>query len=447
MKRLSWFVGVLILAVAGCAAVGKATPAQPAPEVSRLRNMNPKVPAADLGRLAADNNAFAFNLYRQVRSQKGNLVFSPFSISTALGMTYAGARGETEKQMAKTLHFTLPQPSLHPAFNALDLSLTSRGAKDADQYAEMVRRYGRPTPGQKRDASPAFQLRIANSLWGQQDHRFLPVFLDLLDRNYGAGLRKSDFKKNPEGARKAINAWVERETMGKIRDLIAQGVIDPMTRLVLANAIYFKNGWEHPFGQTARPGPFTLLGGKQVKADMMSQTERFQYASGQGWQAVELPYKFGGFSMVIVLPERKSFGQFEAGLDAKKAQSIIAGLSHRKVALTMPKFKFEQEMGLKDTLSAMGMLIAFKWPDADFSGMDGMRGYLYISAVIHKAMIAVDEKGTEAAAATAVVMATKSMPMPEEPVEFTADHPFFFLIRDRETGSILFLGRVMNPKA
>lgn len=409
--------------------------------VGRTISLRPQ-PQPDTKRLAANNNAFAFDLYRQVRGKSGNLVFSPFSISTALGMTYAGARGETQQQMAKTLHFTMPQQNLHAGFKTLKQSLTSRGGKDAASYAQMIQRYGEP--GQKPDPN-AFQLRIANSLWGQQDYRFLPAFLDLVKGAYGAGLQKADFKRNPEGARKAINAWVERETKKKIKNLVPQGAIDTMTRLVLANAIYFKDQWEEPF-DTARPGSFTLLDGKKTKADMMSQEEDFLYAAGQNWQAVELPYKFGNVSMVVILPERKSFKQFEAGLSNQTVQTMIGKLSERKVNLTMPKFKFEQEMGLKDTLSAMGMSVAFKPGIADFTGMDGVKGNLFISAVIHKAMIAVDEKGTEAAAATAVLMAMSAMPMPTEPVKFVADHPFIFLIRDRESGSVLFLGRVMNPK-
>jgi serpin B len=378
--------------------------------------------------LVEGNTAFALDLYQFLAAQQGedNLFYSPYSISLALAMTYAGARGETGAQMADALHFTLSQDALHPAFNALDQELAQRG-----EGAE-----GKDDEG--------FRLNIANAIWGQRDYEFLELFLDVLATNYGAGLRVLDFSGAPEESRLTINDWVSEETEGRIENLIPQGTIDPLTRLVLTNAIYFNAAWAHPFQEEAtQDGPFTLLDGSEVTVPMMHQTESFGYARGEGYRAVELPYDGRELSMVILLPDREGFASFEESLDGERLQAIVEALTVRQVDLTMPQFEFDARFSLNKALQALGMPAAFSG-GADFSGMTGSKD-LFISDVLHKAFVSVDEEGTEAAAATAVVM--KLSAVAEEPVTVAVDHPFVFLIRDIQTGAILFVGRVVDPGA
>jgi len=390
------------------------------------RETSPDVSEADLALLIEGNSAFAFELYGVLRQEEGNLFYSPHSISVALAMTYAGARGETAQQMATTLQFILEQERLHPAFNWLDAELASRGEGAAGQDGE------------------GFRLNIVNAIWGQKDYEFLSDFLDVLAENYGAGLRILDFITETEKSRLAINQWVSDQTEGRIKDLIPQGAIDALTRLVLTNAIYFNAAWEYPFDEDmTADGPFYLLDGGQVTVLMMKQTESFGYTDGEGYQAVELLYDGDELSMVIILPEDGQFEVFEEGLEAEKVSDIISGLQLAEVTLTMPRFEFDSEFSLKDTLAGMGMPVAFSGA-ADFSGMTGTPN-LYISEVLHKAFVSVDEAGTEAAAATAVIVGETAMP--GHPVEVTIDRPFIFLIRDIEMGAILFVGRVLNPGA
>jgi serpin B len=390
------------------------------------RVVSPDVADAALSALVEGNSAFAFDLYRFLAEQQGdnNLFYSPYSISLALAMTYAGARSETAEQMGDTLHFTLPQDDLHPAFNALDQELAQRGE------------------GAEGKDSKGFRLNIANAIWGQKDYAFLAAFLDTLATNYGAGLRVLDFAGAPEESRVTINDWVSEETEGKIENLIPQGAIDPLTRLVLTNAIYFNAAWANPFQEEAtQDGPFTLLDGSQVTVPMMRQTESFGYTKGEGYQAVELPYDGREMSMVILLPDSDGFEAFGGSLDVGRAQAIFGDLKYQQVALTMPKFEFDSRFSLNQALAAMGMPAVFSG-GADLSGMTGKKD-LFISDVLHKAFVSVDEEGTEAAAATAVVM--KLSAVAEEPVPVTVDHPFMFLIRDIQTGAILFVGRVVDP--
>jgi len=392
----------------------------------KQRVTSPNVIATDLTALVDGNSAFAFDLYQSLSEQGGNLFYSPYSISAALAMTYAGARGDTERQIADALHFVLSQDRLHPAFNALDLELASRG-----EGAE-----GKDEKG--------FRLNIVNAIWGQEDYKFLAEFLDVLAENYGAGLRLLDFVNAPEESRITINDWVSDHTEGRIEDLIPQGVIDALTRLVLTNAIYFNAAWLNPFNEDmTADDTFHLLDGGEVIVPMMSQTESFGYAEGDGYQAVELPYDGSELSMVIMLPQAGQFGAFEGSLNADLVDTIMKDLEYRQVALTMPKFEFESDFSLVNTLAAMGMPVAFSTA-ADFSGMTGTRD-LFIAEILHKAFVSVDEAGTEAAAATAVVM--KLTATPEEPVGVAVDRPFVFLIRDVETDAILFVGRVVNPGA
>ena len=420
---LSVLMATVLVSFAGC---GAGVEGAGIALSEKQRVTSPNVAVSDLTALVDGNSAFAFGLYQSLSEQDGNLFYSPYSISAALAMTYTGARSETERQMADTLHFVLPQDRLHPAFNALDLELASRG-----EGAE-----GKDEKG--------FRLDIVNAVWGQEDYKFLAEFLDVLAENYDAGLRLLDFVNAPEESRITINDWVSDQTEGRIEDLIPQGVIDALTRLVLTNAIYFNAAWLNPFSEDrTSDGTFHLLNGGEVIVPMMSQTESFGYAEGEGYKAVELPYDGRELSMVIMLPDVDQFGAFEGSLDAALVDTIMNGLEYRQVDLTMPKFEFESDFSLVNTLAAMGMPVAFS-AAADFSGMTGTRD-LFIAEILHKAFISVDEAGTEAAAATAVVM--KLTATPEEPVEVMVDRPFVFLIRDIETGSTLFVGRVVNPGA
>ncbi len=436
MKRiLAGTLVVAILAITGCGAV-QDLGRDPAPAVA-LASEKERVTAVDVGDFDIDalvdgNSAFAFDLYRLLVQQQDNdnLFYSPYSISLALAMTYAGARGETEEQMAEALHFRLPQTDLHSAFNALDQELAQRGQENEGED---------DVDGQE---SEGFQLNIANAIWGQEDYQFLTTFLDVLAENYGAGLRILDFAGAPEESRLVINEWIGQQTEGKIEDLLPRNSIDPMTRLVLTNAIYFNAQWAKQFQEGAtRQGPFRLLDGSEVQVPMMHQTDGFRYARGTDYQAVELPYVGHEMSMVILLPQEGELERFEDSLEVARVQAIIEELERQQVALTMPKFEFDASFSLEEPLAALGMPQAFS-ADADFSGMTGDRA-LFISEVVHKAFVSVDEEGTEAAAATAVVMAESAMP--QEPVDVTIDHPFLFLIRDMQTGTVLFLGRVVDP--
>jgi len=425
MKKL--FVSVLMVFVL----LGLAACAQPVSgEVIRSekeRVTSPDVNEAELATLVDGNSAFALDLYHAVLEKEDvdNFFYSPYSISLALAMTYAGARGETAHQMADTLHFVLPDDKLHPAFNKLDMELASRGEGAAGKDGE------------------EFRLNIVNAIWGQKDYPFLTKFLDILAENYGAGLRILDFYSDPEGSRQIINQWVSRETEERIKDLLAKGDIVQDTVLVLTNAIYFNGAWMHPFEENlTQEGAFNLLDSGTVMVPMMRQTESFGYTEGENYQAVELLYDGGELSMVILLPREEEFESFEAELDAQQVAKIVNDLSRTSVVLTMPKFNYESKVYLKEILSEMGMPVAFT-TRADFSGIAGPQRNLWIDNVIHQSFVDIDEAGTEAAAATAVVMVESAAP--GEPVEVMIDRPFIFLIRDIPTDSIIFIGRVLNP--
>jgi serpin B len=386
------------------------TPAQSA------RDLNP-----DTAALAKSNNAFACDLYQNLAKQDGNLFFSPYGISNALAMTYAGARGKTATEMATTLQFPFEDKRVHPAYGDLVDEINRRGKK---------RQY---------------QLSVANRLWGQKDYGFLPDFVKLMRGHYGAGLEEVDFKADPDKARQTINAWVEKETQDRIKDLLPAGSLAHDTKLVLTNAIYFKAQWPEPFSAraTARED-FKVADGKTIKVDMMHHSELWNYREVDGVQILELPYEQYELSMVVLLPKKADgLAALEKALSAETLQKWTAKLQRHQVNLSLPKFKFTSEFQLKPVLSGMGMPTAFS-RDADFSGMTS-RDKLFIDAVVHKAFVAVDEKGTEAAAATGVVMRATSAPVAER-VDFRADHPFVFLIRDNRTGSVLFMGRVANPQ-
>ena len=389
--------------------------------ISDRERLDPEVPAADLAALVAGNSAFALDLYDVLRTEEGNLFCSPFSISIALAMTYGGALGETAEQMATTLHFTLPGEQLHPAFNALERLLEGRN-QPADE-----------------DALP-FRLNIANSIWGQDGYPFLDSFLDLMAESYGAGLNVLDFARDPELCRGIINDWVADHTEQKILDLIPPGAIDTLTRMVLANAIYFNASWEFPFEtEDTVDGAFVSLDESTLTVPMMTQTEGFSYAEGEGYRALNLPYDGREVSMLVVLPDAGRFAEIEDAL-ALVLADVDEGWEYRMVDLTMPRFEATSSFRLRETLQALGMTIPFTSGVADFNAMADTHE-LFISDVIHKAFVSVDEAGTEAAAATAVIMEGSGMP---EHAEFTMNRPFLFLIRDA-SGALLFLGRVLEP--
>lgn len=376
---------------------------------------------ADREMVVQGNNAFALDLYAELKDRDGSLFFSPHSISTALAMTYAGARGNTEKQMAEVLHFDLEQKRLHPAFRELlDQLETGEGER-------------------------GYQLSVANALWGQKGYEFLEKFLNLTKENYGAGLSELDFIGATETARQTINSWVEKETEDKIRELIKPGVLDQMTRLVLTNAIYFKGFWASQFKEElTREAPFTLATSEKVDVPTMHRTADFKYMEAEDFQTLGLPYKGGDLSMTIFLPkETDGLAALEQSLTAEKLATWLSTLEEQEVIVALPKFRMTSEFSLAEVLKSMGMTDAFDVKEADLSGMTGKKD-LFITAVLHKAFVEVNEEGTEAAAATGVVVALKSAP-PSQPV-FRADHPFLFLIRDLRSNSILFIGRVMDPR-
>jgi serpin B len=365
------------------------------------------------------NNLFALDLYAKLREEPGNLFFSPYSISTALAMTYAGARGETEKQMAKTLHFVLPEGKLHNALSRLQRDLNERGKKGA------------------------YELTVSNALWGQKGYGFLKDFLGIIASNYEGGFNEVDFASDAESVRQTINKWVEDKTNGKIKDLIGPGILDKFTRLVLTNAIYFKGNWAKQFdGNKTEESSFTLLNGEKINVSMMNQRAEFNYMETEGVQGIELPYTDDELSMFIFLPKKfDGLGDLEKSLTLENLSDWMEQFSKREVIVSVPKVRMTNQVSLVDVLRSMGMQDAFSMK-ADFSGMDGTKD-LYISAVIHKAFVDMNEEGTEAAAATAVILRLKSAPV-KAPI-FRADHPFLFLIRDNKSGSILFMGRLTDP--
>jgi len=380
------------------------------------------VPSGDVNELVAGNTEFSFDLLHALASENGDLFYSPYSITQALAMTYAGARGDTAAQMVDVLHFTLPPERLHPAFNRLDQELRASG----------------------QDADEPFELHLANAIWAQAGFELDQAFLDTLAVHYGAGVYLADFAGAPEAARETINTWVSDQTEDRINDLLPSGVINPDVLLVLTNAIYFKAAWMHKFDEDhTRDEDFYPEGGGVVQVPMMQQQRNFSYVLGDGLQALEMPYDGGDLSMVVVLPDPGLFDEISTTLDGSTLGGLIAGLQTQYVHLELPRFTYDSSFQLETTLGVLGMDDAFDPTHADFTGMSSWPG-LYIMSVVHKAFVYVHEAGTEAAAATAVVMGADAS-APPTPVEFIVDRPFLFLIRDRGTGTILFLGRVEDP--
>jgi serine protease inhibitor len=374
--------------------------------------------SASLQAAVQANTGFALDLYQKLRATEGNLFFSPYSISTALAMTYAGARGDTQTQMARALHFLPDQDQLHPAFAQLAARL--------EQAARQKQ----------------IQLMVANALWPAKGFPLLKEFLALAKKYYGVRITPVDFSAE-ETARHTINGWVEEKTENRIKDLIAPDVLEAATRLVLVNAIYFKGAWASPFDPALTgPAPFFTAAGASIQVPMMNRKKLFRYAESQDLQILELPYAGNSLSMLVFLPrENEGLARLEDSLVNEKLDEWIRDLAETEVQVSLPGFELTFPFRLDDTLKSMGMIDAFS-DKADFSAMDASRT-LFIGAVLHKAFVAVNEQGTEAAAASAVVMQLKTVAFPS--IVFRADHPFIFLIREKETGSLLFIGRVVNP--
>ena len=376
--------------------------------------------AAETKDVVNGNSSFAFDLYGKLKETDGNLFFSPYSISTALAMTYAGARNETEKEMAEVLRFPSDQDVLHSSFSELQTHLNA------------VQEKGHVL------------LSVANSLWAQEGYPFLDSFIDLNKKYYGAGLNLVDFATKTEEVRQTINIWVEDKTRQKIKDLIKPGMLDPSTTLVLCNAIYFKGDWLKQFDEKKTiEASFRVSPEENIKVPMMNLKSEFKLAKSDGVSALELPYSGDELSMIVFLPnDVGGMKELEEKLTDGNVEKWIKTLSasrEKEIMVSLPKFKVTCEFELADIFSKMGMPHAFR--GADFSGMTGSRD-LFIGRVIHKAFVDVNEEGTEAAAATAVMM-ERALHMP---LVFRADHPFVFLIRENKTGSVLFIGRITNPE-
>lgn len=381
----------------------------------------------DLATVVEGNNQFALDLYHQLGQKPGNKFFSPYSISTALGMTYAGAKGQTAQEMASTLHFALENDRLHPAFGELIGKIQGSN--------------------KKRD----FQLTTANSLWGNKVGLNLNAsFQRILQADYQAGFHQVDFVNDAEGARKKINGWVEDKTNNKIKDLLQPKTVTRETRLVLVNAIYFKGTWLHQFSKgLTKDEEFAIPGSPTVKVPTMHTSFFLNYLDNDDFQMAQLPYKDNEVSMVIILPKKKDgLAAVEKKLSSKVIHEDLAKAEITNVHVSLPKFKMTEQFNLGDDLAALGMKETFQPRIADFTGMQdnvSRENSLFISNVIHKAFVDVNEEGTEAAAATAVVF--KAGAAPRTPIPFKADHPFLFLIRHNATGSILFMGRVHDPRS
>lgn len=376
-------------------------------------------PDAKVGRM---NNAFAIDLYaRLAEGKQGNVFFSPTSVQTALAMVWAGARGATAEEMAKTLRLQ-DDPG------------------GAQHLAEFLRSLN--GGGEQR----GFELSVANALWGMKGYPFQPAYLQTVEKEYGGHLAELDFATSSDAARQTINDWVAKQTNDKIKDLMPTGSVTPQTRLVLTNAIYFKSAWQERFHKTATTdADFTTAEGQKVKAPFMTQQEQFRYAEDDAVQMLELPYNHGELAMRIFLPKAADgLAAFEKGLNEKRLEDLAGQAAFTQVRVWLPRFKLETGYELQKVLPEMGMSRAFNAREADFSGMSSAERF-WIDVVIHKAFVNVDEEGTEAAAATGVGMRATAIQVQHQPKTFRADHPFLFAIVHRPSGAILFMGRLGNP--
>lgn len=398
------------------------------------RNENPEIASDTVAAQIDGNTSFATDLYQYSKVQGDNrgknLFYSPYSISVALAMLYAGARDSTESEMAATLHY-LSQDLTHPAFNRIALDLATRGQNvDAESGADR------------------FRLNVVNDAWGQIGYQFLPSYLDTLALNYGAGVRLVDFFQDSEGARQQINEYIEDNTESKITNLLPPNSVDASTTLVLTNAIYFKASWATAFSkESTRDADFQALDENAqtlaVTVPFMNGTmENAFYTSQAGYQAADLPYAGNDLSMLIIMPDADSYAATDDAIDVSFLDTVVSQLEPRALSVSLPKFTARQKLSLRTALTDLGMPTAFS-SAADLSGIDGTTD-LFVSDVLHQAFVSVDESGTEAAAATAVIVNRES-DAAAAPASIVVDRPFFFAIRDRISGSILFAGRILNP--
>lgn len=414
-------VVVIATVLAGCTGVQDAASPEPTPPAGE------DIPeAGGNDSVAAGNNRFAFDLYQQLRNDPAyaeeNLFFSPYSISSALAITYEGARGRTADEIRAVFHLPSDAAVRREGFRAIDAGINSEDS--------------------------GYTLRTANALWAEKTYAFLPDYIETAREYYGANVTNLDFTTQPEASRITINRWVEERTNDLIKDLLPEGSISPLTRLVITNAIYFKGTWVKQFDENKtvdaefRKGP-----GESVSVQMMQRTDEeaiYGYAETDTLQVLDMPYAHEsgtGLSMLVILPD--DIGAAEESLDAQKIDDLRQSLTERRVNVYFPKFSLEETYPLAGTLAAMGMPTAFT-DAADLSGMDGTQN-LFVSSVVHKAFVDVNEEGTEAAAATGVIINMKTSLEGDETPTFRADHPFIFAILDNDTGTILFMGRVVDP--
>ena len=430
LSRRSVLLGALLLSTTAGCGTAPGDPTTQAPQGVDLarsplaRSVAPntsQVPA-----LGANNAAFAFDLYRGIAAENAgkNLVFSPYSISTALAMTYEGARGTTASEMQSTLHFELDRPALHEAFNATALALASRGA------------------GKGGADGTSFRLNVNNSIWAQHGYPVVPAFLDVLAVNYGAGVFLADFARDAEGSRKAINGWIADKTEQLIPELLAPGTIGADTTFVLTNTVYFNAGWQEKFEKSGtHDAPFSKLDGSKVSSKMMSAGLGIPYAQGDNYRAIALPYEDDQLRFVAILPADGALDMLESKLSGAWFATLNTQWKSIGVQVDLPQLDYQQQTALKPQLMSLGMRAAFG--DADFSGLTS--GPVQIDDVIHQAVLKVFEGGTIAAAATAVTIRAVSAFLPQQTIVF--DRPFLFAIVDQPTGEVLFLGRVLDPTA
>lgn len=419
MTRISIFVAISILALVACVSEdAEETP--PLPDGAERssselgRDPDPEVTPEARASLVGDNAAFAADLYRSVRAEgEGNFFFSPHSISIALAMAYGGSEGNTKRQMSEALHFSLPDDELHAAFNELDADLASRET----------------------------HLDVINASWAQQGYTFLPSYLDLIAENYGAAMYLLDFAADPDASRMVVNDWVEERTAGRIVELLKDGDVSSYTRMILTNAIYFDAGWKTIFDEAETESrDFNLADGTTVSVPTMHMVSELRQGQGEGWRAVELPYNHDEMAMVAILPAEDR-PDIDLELTPAMIDEVLSSLHEESVDLSLPRFSFGYDLQLVEHLQGLGMIEAFQEGIADFSSLDGTHE-LFIKTAVHQAFIEVTETGTEASAATAVVIDTRSTPP-----TLAFDRPFVFMIRDLETGATLFLGRVADPSA
>lgn len=395
-----------------------------------LARSNPAATDAEVGAEAVRSfglDAFT-KLVADPQNRDANLVFSPYSIVVALSMARDGAKGGTADQLTAALHASPPESELDRGLNGLDQLLAGY---DGEQEAG--------------DRKGTVSLRTANALWGQHRFDFEKPFLQRLATNYGAGMRTVDYKADPDGSRHQINQWVSGQTKDRITELIPDGVINRRTRLVLTNAIYLRAPWAGEFSAHAtQPKDFHLLDGSTTSALLMTTSQKLAYAKGSGWQSVTLPYLGGALAMTVIVPDPGQLAQVQTRFEQGELGAALSGGDQRVVNLELPKFDLSTKTSLVELLKRLGVTLAFDPDRADFSGMTHTEP-LFISDVRHEANITVDEKGTEASAATAVVMEATSAPAPKEAVALTVDRPFLFVVQDLKTHAPLFLGRVTDP--